>query len=125
MHVLSQGILKNQSLICRRLLEEGRHTALPRITVRNGAVMVHVPDAEFAALRADPRFGVIPAYKRRAACAADNWVSLSDLWHAGANDPWERMSDYFEQCLALFATLCVGGNSRTRDVVSTFVPKDV
>ena len=118
------GILRNQSLICRWLLEEGQDKILPRMKVRDEVVVVHVPEQEFASLRSSERFIQAPFYRRRM-MSPDNWVSLSDLWDGGENDPWERMAYYFEQCLALYATLCVGGNTHTREVVSTFVPKDV
>ena len=36
-----------------------------------------------------------------------------------------RITSYFEQTLSLLAKLCVGGNMRTRDVVSQFVPEEV
>ena len=46
-------------------------------------------------------------------------VDLS-MFYKTANS---RLVTYFEQSLDLFAKLCVGGNMRTWDVVSRFVPK--
>ena len=117
-----QGILKNQSLICKRLLEESHRNLQLQVKLRGEVVVVHVPRAQFKALEADPRYRTSPAFRRRA-MAKDGWVSLSDLWDAGGNDPWERMAQYFEQCLALFAALCVGGNTRTLEVVRKYVAR--
>ena len=48
-------------------------------------------------------------------------IALSDFYKTV--EP--RLIQYLEQSLDLFAKLCVGGNMRTRDVVSQFMSREI
>ena len=131
-----QGVLKNQTVICKHLLEENGALLLP-LAVHGNTVVVNIPTDEqlrLAKRRSRGGSGEFPApptpvkagAERRASVvggkpATENWVSLAVFYETAS----PRVKDFFAQTLELFAKLAVGGNMRTRDVVSKFVPKEV
>ena len=127
-----QGILANQTVICKRLLEENALLLL-RLDLEGTTVIVTVPDdeerpqsARFLRHGSDlPRTPPKMPRKRKSICAmgvpAGRRVDLSQFYATA--EP--RLIQYFEQSLDLYAKLCVGGNMRTRDVVSQFVSPEL
>ena len=123
-------VLKNQTVICKRLLEENGTLLLP-LAVQGRTVVVNIPPDEALRLHSEKRRSRSGSSVERPPTpvhaagggrfVADNWVPLAEFYETAS----ERMTDFFAQTLELFAKLSVGGNMRTRDVVSQFVPKEV
>ena len=127
------GILSNQSNICKHLLEEHPELLL-QLRLQNGAIQVRVPEDEDSRLSARDAVAPTPVHtsgtarSKRARGGSGpgppgpgRWVDLSEFYAtAGA-----RLTSYFEQSLELFAKLCVGANMRTREVVRRFVSQEM
>ena len=123
-----QGILKNQSIICKRLLEENS-TLLLTLALDQGAVYVHVPVDEDSMARSSSHSESFTGRVRRSGWRKSSSRKMQEQkkinllsFYQSAN---ARMTSFFEQSLDLFAKLCVGGNMRTWDVVSRFVSREI
>ena len=107
-----QGILSNQTVICKRLLEENSSMLL-KLGIRQGVVVVHIPDE-----RLSPTSGITHAAVRG---DVGTWIGLSDFYKTAD----ASLILYFEQILDLFAQLCIGGNIKTEEVVKRMVSEQV
>ena len=101
-----EGILKNQTVICKRLLEEKPELLLP-MKVEKRRVFIRLPPDSFCSNSSN--------FDRKV--WQGRWISLSDFFKTAES----RITKYFEQTLDLFAKLCVGPNMRTREAVARFV----
>ena len=111
----NQGILSNQTVICKKLLEENSSLLLG-LDIRGKSLVVHIPTDE--RLSAHIR---IDSAKTAVVCDTGTWISLSEFYRIAD----KRIVDYFEQTLDLFSKLCIGGNIKTEEVVRSLVSQEL